>query len=478
MDISARSVKARNLRRTVGQAVQQLYLASRLHLLYSEDHENVRAAYDGLAQRLAEVFTVETGLRLTVEEGYLFANDLRIRVDSVGEKAYEWIVARFAESGIAAIKLRPDVKPVELKKFLPIFAKAMWLEDGPPPAIQRALEDAFVMNVGVTMRSKRTGDDVVDEDRVEVSARELAVGLYFKMIRAAAELTDALAAGSRLSLKRVRYLIQLAVDTFIEDDGALVTLARVNGHRGYLANHMANACVYALALGNRVGLSRRQLLDLGTAGLCFDVGMVSVPPEVRDKPEMLTPAERELIMYHPLRGADALLRAEDIGGASRACAVIAAEHHLVGYPRAIDGVPGLLTSIVAVADAFDSLTTSRPFRPALSPADALRVLMRGEGGHDRLLVRAFANVLGVFPTGTVVELDSGETGVVAQQNPDPALGARPLVRVLLDGAKGNLEGAIVDVALRRPDGGFARSISNVLELDRDRGQGTDLLSAI
>src|SRR5437868_13792473 len=105
MDISARSVKAKNLRRAVGQAMQQLYLASRLHLMYTEEHENVRSAYDGLAQKLAEVFTVESHLKLTVEEGYIFANDIRLRVDTVGDKAYEWLVERFGESGISSVSL-------------------------------------------------------------------------------------------------------------------------------------------------------------------------------------------------------------------------------------------------------------------------------------------------------------------------------------------------------------------------------------
>src|SRR5207245_7806985 len=108
------------------------------------------------------------------------------------------------------------------------------------------------------LRKKRLEDDEGD-DRAEVSARELAVGLYFKMIRAAGDLCETVASGMPLTLKPARYLIQLGVDTFIEDEGALIALTRVKNHHSYLANHMANACVYSIALGNRIGLSRRQL---------------------------------------------------------------------------------------------------------------------------------------------------------------------------------------------------------------------------
>lgn len=477
MEISARSVKAKNLRRAVGQAMQQFYLASRLHLLYSEEHENVRSAYDGLATKLAEVFTVESALKLTVEEGYIFANDIRLRVDTVGDKAYEWMVERFADSGISAIMIRREVKAVELKKFVPIFAKAMWLEDGPPPPVQLHLVDAFVMNIAVKLRSRRLEEDEED-DKAQVSARELAVGLYFKMIRSSGELTEQAVRHEPLMLKRARYLIQLAVDTFIEDEAALIALTRVKNHHGYLANHMANACIYALALGNRIGLSRRQLLDLGTAGLCFDIGMVHVPSKVVDKADHLTPAEREIVLQHPLRGADALLRAQEAGGINRICAVVAAEHHLVGYPRAVEGPPGLVTSIVAIADAYDSLTTDRPFRPGLPHAEALRILYAGEGGHDRLLVKAFANVLGLYPAGVLVELDTREIGVVAQQNPDPKLGMRPRVKILLDARGGNVEGTVVDLTERRSDGKFRRTIARVLEIDRGRVGTQDLLSLL
>lgn len=477
MDISARSVKAKNLRRAVGQAMQQLYLASRLHLMYTEEHENVRQAYDALAQKLAEVFTVESTLRITVEEGYIFANDIRLRIDTVGDKAYEWVVERYAETGVASILIRAEVKAIELKKFIPIFAKAMWLEEGPPPPIPRMLQDAFVMNIQVKMRQNRLEEDA-EEDKAQVSARELAVGLYFKMIRASDEIAQDVAQGRQITLKRARYLIQLAVDVFIEDEAALIGLTRVKNHHSYIANHMANACILSLALGNRIGLSRRQLLDLGTAGLCFDIGMALVPPAVRDKRETLTPSEREMIMYHPLRAADALLRAQEAGGFNRICAVVAAEHHLVGYPRAVEGPPNLPTAIVAVADAYDSLTTDRPFRPGLGHSEALKILYGGEGGHDRLLVKAFANVLGLYPTGVLVQLDSGDLAVVAQQHPDPGQGMRPRVKILMDARGKNVEGTVVDLTERRPDGRFKRSIDKVVELDRGKVGTGDLLGLL
>jgi HD-GYP domain-containing protein (c-di-GMP phosphodiesterase class II) len=343
--------------------------------------------------------------------------------------------------------------------------------------VQQALIEMFVMNISVTLRQKRLEDDQPDE-RAAVSPHELAVGLFFRLIRSGEELGERVAKGEQISLKRGRTLIQLAVDTFIEDEAALIALTRVKNHHGYLANHMTNACLYALSLGNRIGLTRRQLLDLGTAGLVYDIGMFLVPREVRDKAETLTADEREMIMQHPLRGADALLRAQETGEANRICAIVAAEHHLVGYPRAVQGRPNLFTAIMAIADAYDALTTDRPFRPSLSHGEALKILYGGAGGHDRLLVKAFANVIGLYPAGVLVELDSGEIAVVAQQSSDPRMGLRPRVKIVVDASGSSVEGTIIDLVETHGDGRFRRSIRRVIELDGGKVGTSDLLSLI
>ena len=100
------------------------------------------------------------------------------------------------------------------------------------------------------------------------------------------------------------------------------------------------------------------------------------------------------------------------------------------------------------------------------------------GGHDRLLVKAFANVIGLYPAGVLVELDSGEVAVVAAQNSDPRFGMRPRVKIVVDARGGNVEGAIVDLADTHRDGRFRRSIRRVIEIDRGKVGTVDLLSLI
>jgi hypothetical protein len=108
----------------------------------------------------------------------------------------------------------------------------------------------------------------------------------------------------------------------------------------------------------------------------------------------------------------------------------------------------------------------------------MKILYAGEGGHDRLLVKAFANVLGLYPAGVLVELDTGDVAIVAQQHPDPKLGTRPRVKILVDARGQNVEGQVVDLTERRSDGRYRRTIVKVIEIDRGRVGTPDLLALI
>jgi HD-GYP domain-containing protein (c-di-GMP phosphodiesterase class II) len=488
MEVSARSVRAKNLRRVAGQILSQMYLASRLHQMFSDAHENVRQAYDLLSSKLDELFSFEERFRLTVEDGYLFANDIRLRVERTAAEAYDWHLSRMADSGIASVVIKREVKPVELRKFVPIFAKANWPEGGDRPEVARDLLEQFVMNITVGMRTTR---EIVEDDggKVEVSARELAVALWVKLHAAATELVEATRTGQRLALRRARYLIQLAVDTMLEDEASLIAMTRsknyvpeglsvASPHAAYLESHIANTCILALGLGNKIGLARRQLLDLGTAALTVDLGMIFVPREIREKPGPLTSQERAVMVRHPMHSAEALLRSDEASAVNRLCAIVATDHHPRGYPRLREGAKvSLLAMIVAIADAYDAMTTDRPWRRAHAHGEALRAIVAGEGSHDRLLSKTFANMLGVYPAGSIVELSGGEIGVIVEQHEEAGLAARPRVKLLMDAQGRNVEGQVIDTAEKLPAGLFRYTIDRVIDL-RDLAAGPNDLVAL
>jgi hypothetical protein len=135
---------------------------------------------------------------------------------------------------------------------------------------------------------------------------------------------------------------------------------------------------------------------------------------------------------------------------------------LTGYPKSIrPRSQGIFSKIVAVADGFDAATSRRAYQTdPLSPAAVLAGMRDSpRRGMDPVIVKAFVNLLGVYPVGTLVVLDTFELAVVHATNPNPEAVSRPLVRIVSD-ARGNVvyPGTIVDLTEGRPEGGFIRTI--------------------
>ena len=157
-------------------------------------------------------------------------------------------------------------------------------------------------------------------------------------------------------------------------------------------------------------------------------------------------------------------------------AILAAhEHHmkvdLSGYPRPIRPRRlGLFSRLVAVADGYDAATTRRSYQTEpWEPEAVLREMwLNANRGYDLTLVKALINMLGIYPVGSCVILDTYEVAIVAGIGPDPEQLNRPLVRIAIDGSGGIVPapGQLVDLSVAGPDGTYPRSIMKVTSPDR------------
>jgi hypothetical protein len=178
---------------------------------------------------------------------------------------------------------------------------------------------------------------------------------------------------------------------------------------------------------------------------------------------------------HPWQGVLTLFTMRGYGEIPYRQIVVAQEHHmktdLTGYPRAIrPREQGIYSRIVAVADGYDAATTRRSYQTVPIASDKVLKEMweNPRRGYDRVMVKALINLLGIYPVGTCVVLDTFEVGIVAGANPDPGMLNRPLVRIALD-PYGNViapPGELVDLAERDPSGQFTRTIVKVTTSDR------------
>jgi hypothetical protein len=144
---------------------------------------------------------------------------------------------------------------------------------------------------------------------------------------------------------------------------------------------------------------------------------------------------------------------------------------LTGYPRAIRArTLGIFSRLVAVADGFDAATTRRAYQTVpIEPDQVLREMWTNpRRGYDPVVVKALINLIGIYPIGTCVILDTFEVGIVAQANPDREMLNRPVIRIAIDPSGGALAppGFAVDLTERGADGNFLRSIVKVTNPDR------------
>jgi len=223
-------------------------------------------------------------------------------------------------------------------------------------------------------------------------------------------------------------------------------LTSIKNFDEYTFAHSVNVCVLSVSLGVRLGLSKRELSELGFAALFHDVGKVRLPLNILNKPGELNEQEWEEVRKHPVFGVKTLLSKRSLDRFSTRAMVVSFEHHLnldlSGYPQlSFKKDLNLFSRIVTIADVYDSMTSGRVYaKTPLTPDEALRRMLGKEGkAFDPVLLKVFINMLGIYPVGSVVILDSGEVGVVMKAN--PAELSRPEVAIIADksGKKDKME---------------------------------------
>ncbi len=232
-------------------------------------------------------------------------------------------------------------------------------------------------------------------------------------------------------------LIEKSVDVMIEsierNPDAYIWLNRIRKFDSYIYRDALNASVWATTLGRELGLERDKLNALATGALVMDIGKTALPSELLHKTDRLTDDEWAMMKTHVEHGVRILSETPDI---SQEVLDIVRTHHErldgSGYPAVLTGnrIP-LLGQIAGIVDFYVSVTTPRPYAQAVSSANAIYMLYQQQGKYfSETLVEHFIQAIYTYPTGSLVELTSGEVGVIISQN--PGLRLRPNVVLLLD----------------------------------------------
>lgn len=247
------------------------------------------------------------------------------------------------------------------------------------------------------------------------------------------EIESAMDSQQELDMPRVKETVGYMVQSVERNPDAYVWLTRIKRYSTYAYNHSLHASVWATAFGHQMNLEEGSLNDFAVGALLMDVGFTKIPNEILQKTSRLTAEEWETIKTHVQHGMDML--AETPGISTGTTMVVATHHERLdgsGYPRGLRGnaIP-LLGQMAGIVDFYTAITLPRPFMKALSPSAALQLLYKQRGTYfTESLVNGFIQTLSTYPTGSLVELNTGEVGIVLSQNPGWLL--RPRIIMLLD----------------------------------------------
>ncbi len=279
---------------------------------------------------------------------------------------------------------------------------------------------------------------VVYEEKATVDAELPAARLArTKTQTVLKDMFDTLQAGRALDAPRVREAVTNMTDSVVRNPDAMLLLAKLKQQSAHTLDRALGVSIYMITFGRFLQLPREQLDLLGMLGMLQDVGKTRVPEEVLNKKESLSNVDLALCRSH-VEHSIAILR--ETPGLPPELPELTALHHErfdgSGYHKGLKGEEiGLFGSIAGMIDCFDALTHPRPYGETLSPSNALNMLYGWRGGQfDGPLVEQFIQCIGIFPVGAIVELNSGDIGIVIAQNLVRRL--LPRVMVVLD-PKGN-----------------------------------------
>jgi putative nucleotidyltransferase with HDIG domain len=364
-------------------------------------------------------------------------------------------VRRLKEGGIERITIDRGVTVEELSTFAATVASLDGATD--PAAITETLAELTHIRVG----------RVAVEQRVDADAGDMATirRMYSEAVSVAGSVWESAQTEGQPDATLARNMVDGLAQAVAQNRTALLALTTLKNYDNYTFTHMVNVSILMMGQARALGIDGALLREFGLAALMHDIGKVRTPLEVLNKPDKLTDAEFVIMKRHVVDGAEILRSTPDVPALAP---VVAFEHHLradgTGYPHGVNRPSlNLGTMLCGIADVYDAMRSQRAYQQSFPTDRILQVLKRNDGQQfDQHLVRRFVQLLGIYPVGNFVRLNTGEVAVVRQAHaPDPY---RPQVRVVYDKDGTRIETAYdLNLWEADPESGAPSSVTGPLD---------------
>ncbi|HZT75769.1 MAG TPA: HD-GYP domain-containing protein [Vicinamibacterales bacterium] len=400
------------------ELLRRFAAALRSSQLYSKGHPIIGRNLEQLTSAIQLLHTLAPTTVIGFVGEEIIVDDMPIaKADTLGG-----MVRRLQQNGVDRINIDRGVTADELAAFVDTVSRLEPRADG---------SDADPFG---EMPHIRVGRVTVDQ-RIEGSLTDMATikRLYSDAVSVATNVWDSAQTEGKPDATIARTMIDGLAQAVAQNRTALLALTTLKNYDNYTFTHMVNVSILTMGQARGLGIDGPLLREFGMAALMHDIGKVRTPLEVLNKPDKLTDQEFAIMKRHVVDGAEMLRQTPDIPALAP---VVAFEHHLrldgSGYPGGVVRQSlNVGTMLCSIADVYDAMRSQRTYQQAFPTDRILAVLKRSDGKQfDQHLVRRFVQLVGIYPAGNLVRLNTGEVAVVLKvYAPDPY---RPNVRVLIN----------------------------------------------
>ncbi len=231
----------------------------------------------------------------------------------------------------------------------------------------------------------------------------------------------------------VKQSVTECVDSILSNQDAMLLLSNIKNADEYTAEHCLRVSIMAIAFGSFLGLEKEELKRIGVGAMLHDVGKMRTPQAILNKPGKLSPAEYSIMKDHAIEGYNILKEKELIDPET---IEIALSHHEKlngeGYPNQLqEHQISYYTKVITIIDTYDAITSERIYSSAESPNNAFKILLdKSLQQFDQELAQHFIEWIGIYPVGSIVEMKTGELGIVIGVHPEQKL--KPKVLLVTD----------------------------------------------
>ncbi len=440
--------------------INHLAIVLRTAEVHSINNIAVTKATNNLFLLITSYLKFESPIILELKGDFFFMNEMRIRYYPDVMINFDYLVRLFRSLDLGKLIFHNNISPKNIDALLNLLVI---------PATNLSFNElkqrlSSVETIDIEQLQKAVEGDLLD-------ARKIVKKAYFKAVSFTKGIMNRIKTNEKIALKKAKRMIVLLVDHIMTEEQILLGMTSIKDYDEYTYHHSVNVSILSVALGQRLGLNMKQLTELGMVALFHDIGKVVVPNEILNKATPLTDNDWKMIQEHPIEGVHSLLKMKQMDHISIRAAIIAFEHHMfydnTGYPKVKNLFDlDLYSRIVSIADQYDAMTSSRVYsRKAMAPDKALCYMMKRSGNQlDPLIFKIFVNMVGVFPIGTLVILDSDEMGIVCQSN--PSFIDRPRIMIIADPKGKQIFPHHFDLAEKNPAGEFKKSIVKTINANK------------